>query len=200
MNSLSFAASLEANRDPVWSGSAESVDSVFADEFALEGVLSVLEVQTLRACEELVDPDAGESRPWVLAIDDDCEYVESLRHRLEAAGLSLVTASSGLEGFQMAFRHPASAILLDFNMPNGQGDYVLGRLKKNPVTMDIPVIVVTGNRDRTLERRMLNLGAAKFFSKPVEFEDLLTELRRHMPTPPRSADAPIRSDAPALAV
>ncbi len=61
-------------------------------------------------------------------------------------------------------------------MPNGEGDYVLARLKDNPVTKDIPVFVITGTRDRVLQRRMIALGAADFFEKPVDFEKLRARL------------------------
>ena len=78
---------------------------------------------------------------------------------------------------------PADAIILDFNLPNGQGDYVLKRLKKNAMTRDIPVIVLTGVKDQTLEQKMLGMGAAKFLSKPLVFDDLLEELRLHLLQP-----------------
>ena len=85
-----------------------------------------------------------------------------------------------MEGYRLAFTSQASAILLDFNMPNGQGDYVLGRLKDNPVTRDIPVVVITGMRDKMLERRMLAMGATAFFVKPVSFDVLREHLSKYI--------------------
>jgi response regulator RpfG family c-di-GMP phosphodiesterase len=85
-----------------------------------------------------------------------------------------------MEGYRLAFTNPASAILLDYNMPNGQGDYVLGRLRDNPVTKNIPVIVVTGVRDKSLERKMYGLGAKAYLTKPVPFETLRDELAKHI--------------------
>jgi response regulator RpfG family c-di-GMP phosphodiesterase len=89
-------------------------------------------------------------------------------------------AHTGMEGYRLAFTSPASAILLDFNMPDGQGDYILGRLKDNLVTRDIPVIIITGVKDKVLERRMLGLGAAAFFVKPVSFDQLKEQLSRYI--------------------
>jgi CheY-like chemotaxis protein len=124
-------------------------------------------------------PDA-EDVPWVLSIDDDVDFSDVLKIRLEQHGVAVRRAFNGMEGFRLAFKAPASAILLDYNMPNGQGDYILGRLKDNPVTVDIPVIIITGAKDKVLERRMLAMGAAAFFEKPVSMDRLRDELAKHI--------------------
>jgi CheY-like chemotaxis protein len=132
------------------------------------------------------EEDDCESPPWVLCIDDDADYSNVLRHRLEEYGVAVLRAFEGMEGFRFAFTRPADVILLDYELPNGQGDYILDRLKRNPLTRGIPVIVITGKRDKSLERRMRSLGAANFFTKPPDMLALIKELRRHidlLPTP-----------------
>ena len=62
-------------------------------------------------------------------------------------------------------------------MSEGNGDYVLRRLKENVHTRRIPVIVLTGQRGKALERRMANLGASCFFNKPVVWEELWEEIQ-----------------------
>lgn len=126
----------------------------------------------------LTDENAG--IPWVLHIDDDYEISQWLKIRLEAHGVAYVHACDGTQGYRTAFTHPANAIILDYHMPNGQGDYVLRRLKENPITKDIPVIMLTGAGDRSLERRLLNMGADCYLGKPVEFDRLRLELQRHI--------------------
>jgi CheY-like chemotaxis protein len=118
--------------------------------------------------------------PWVLCIDDDKDYSESIKTRLEQYGVAVARAFNGIEGYRMVFTHPASAILLDYNLPNGQGDYILDRLKRSSVTKDIPVIIITGVKDKTLERRMLAMGAAGFLNKPVTFSILRQHLARYI--------------------
>lgn len=125
-------------------------------------------------------PSGWSDRPWILSIDDDADFTEALKRRFGGFGVGLVRAANGMEGFRQAFATPASAILLDHQMPNGQGDYILGRLKGNPVTRDIPVYMVTGVRDKTLERRVLAIGAAGFFLKPIDFEQLRRQLATHI--------------------
>ena len=127
------------------------------------------------------------SLPWILAIDDDEDFSWALKRRLETHGVAVVRAFDGTEGYLTAFSRPADAILLDYEMPNGRGDYVLGRLKDNPVTKDIPVFVITGRKDRALERKMLNLGAAEFLTKPLDFQKLINELSRHVDVLPQPA-------------
>lgn len=119
---------------------------------------------------------------WVLCIDDDAEYSQVVKMRLESQGIHVVRAFAGMQGYRMAFTEPVSAILLDMEMPDGQGDYILGRLKDNPVTHDVPVIIVSGQKDRFLEQRMLHLGAARYLHKPPDWHELIAELQRHLGT------------------
>lgn len=118
--------------------------------------------------------------PWVLCIDDDADFSDALRIRLEEHGVAVARAFNGTAGYRLAFTQPASAILLDYNMPNGQGDYVLNRLKDNPVTRMIPVFIVSGMRDKVLQRRMLAMGATAFLEKPVSFENLRNHLAHYI--------------------
>ena len=118
--------------------------------------------------------------PWILCIDDDADFSDALRIRLENHGVAVVRAFNGMDGYRLAFTSPANAILLDYHMPNGEGDYILGRLKDNPVTKNIPVFMITGNQDRVLQRRMLAMGAADFLVKPLDFDDLRERLAKYI--------------------
>jgi response regulator RpfG family c-di-GMP phosphodiesterase len=146
------------------SGHHDLIDAVFA-------VLSVGSGDSVEQSQDV---------PWILCIDDDADFTDALRIRLEEHGVAVVRAFNGMEGYRMAFTSPASAILLDFNMPNGQGDYVLNRLKDNPVTKDIPVVVISGAKDKMLQRRMLAMGATAFLEKPVNFESLRSHLANYL--------------------
>ncbi|RIK84578.1 MAG: hypothetical protein DCC68_01070 [Planctomycetota bacterium] len=117
---------------------------------------------------------------WILCIDDDPDLAKSLEMRLAAHNVAVRRAVAGMEGYRRAFTEPAQAILLDFEMPGGNGDYVLRRLKENPVTRDIPVIVLTGRREKSIERTMYNLGAAAFLTKPYTWPKLWNTLRPYV--------------------
>ena len=127
------------------------------------------------------------TRPWVLCVDDDPDFAATLKLRLEQHGVDVLHAFAGMEGYRFAFTHGAQAIILDQEMPDCDGDYILRRLKENPVTEDIPVIVLTGTKDQALARRMYNLGAARFLTKPVDWDDLWAELRPFVQLEPEPA-------------
>lgn len=118
--------------------------------------------------------------PWVLCIDDDADYCRALKLLLESHGVAVVRAYDGLRGVESAFTNSASAILLDYHLPDAEGDYVLARLKVADITRHIPVIVVTGVSDPSLRDKMLSLGAEVVLTKPVEFATLRSELAKHI--------------------
>ena len=122
-------------------------------------------------------PEYAVSRPWVLCVDDDPDFANTLKLRLEQHDVDVLHAVAGMEGYRYAFTHDAQAIILDQEMPDGNGEYILRRLKESPVTEGIPVIVLTGTKDQALARRMYNLGATRFLTKPVDWDKLWAELR-----------------------
>lgn len=146
-------------------------DALNGDESSLEGTAAGQQSET-----ESSGPH--ETDLWVLHVDDDKELSDVLKRKLQLHGISVIRAFDGTTGVRKAMMHPASAIILDYEMPNGRGDYVLTRLRDNPLTREVPIVVLTGTKDRFLERRLLNMGANAFFNKPPEFGKLVEEIRR----------------------
>jgi CheY-like chemotaxis protein len=117
--------------------------------------------------------------PTVLVIDDDPIARDLLRRHLQADGLRVVTASGGEEGLKLAHQiHPA-LITVDVLMPSLDGWAVLGALKGDPATSDIPVIVMTILDDRDLGYA---IGAADYLTKPIDRDRLTAAVRRHVRT------------------
>ena len=145
----------------------------------LESIFAALGVNQAGLDESRVDdpPPFESARPWVLCVDDDPEFAATLKLRLLQHGVDVLHAFAGMAGYRSAFTHEAQAIILDQEMPDGNGEYILRRLKESPVTEDIPVIVVTGRKDQALARRMYNLGAARFLTKPVDWKNLWAALQ-----------------------
>ncbi|MGE0377862.1 MAG: response regulator [Planctomycetaceae bacterium] len=121
--------------------------------------------------------------PWVLCIDDDSEFTFLLQMRLQEHGVNVLRAFSGMEGFRSAFFSRPQAVILDFEMPDGNGDYVLRRLKETPLTRETPVIVLTGRKDHTVERQMYALGADEFLTKPCSWDKLWPILQHYLELP-----------------
>ena len=123
----------------------------------------------------VVIPEPGDE-PVVLVIDDDPSALDLLRRTLQGAGVRVVTAGEGQEALKLARSlHPA-AITLDVLMPGMDGWAVLGELKADPETRDIPVIMVTMTDDRNLGYA---LGATEFLTKPVRRDQLVELLDRY---------------------
>ena len=169
-----------------------------------------------RICELLeIAPDNGEAdrgsgppvrdaatpaAPKVLVIDDDADIGRALKIKLAAYGVEVVQALNGMQGYWMALKEIPDAIILDYNMPGGRGNYVLGRLKNHSLTRYVPVVILTGRTrggrtDYGLERELIGMGAVKFLIKPLDFDALLAELRVFLTLPsefrPRAAMTPV---------
>ena len=124
-----------------------------------------------------------EQYPTILCIDDDQEISYALSTRLEPYGIHVRAAISGSDGIHDALGHTPDLILLDLKMPDAEGNYVLSRLKSHPLLENIPVVFLTAESSRAVARQMVSLGAVGFLSKPVRWEDLFTEIGRHVELP-----------------
>jgi CheY-like chemotaxis protein len=128
--------------------------------------------------------------PKVLFVDDDPDMRRVMQIRLRACGVDVYTASTAMQALWIAMKETPDVIITDYNMPEGSGQYLIGRLKGVPLLKDIPVIVLTGesgrtSRDFALERRFLGeYGAAAFLSKPVDLDILLGALSEHIAIDP----------------
>lgn len=126
------------------------------------------------------------TKPRVLAVDDDPDVSRAIKLRLAPFGVEVVQAFTGMQGFWTALKERPDVIVMDFHMPDGYGNYLIGKLKTHTLTKDTPVIVLTGQnfsgkKDFALEREFMGLGADAYLTKPLDFDALLNELRRHIP-------------------
>ena len=113
----------------------------------------------------------------VLVVDDILANVKLLEARLTAEYFEVLTASNGPDALEICGRDRADIILLDVMMPGMDGFEVCRRLKANPRTQHIPVIMVTA-LDQTADRvNGLNAGADDFLTKPVDDIALITRVR-----------------------
>ncbi|WP_158222595.1 response regulator [Rhodopirellula sp. MGV] len=146
------------------------------EDLSVEEFLNALDMRS--EMESGFEPPSTEPRkPSVLIIDDDPAWGGLLRRRFESKGVQVYHSLEGLNGFREAIQQDLMAIILDYEMQDVQGDYVLGRLKDNPITREIPVIVVTGHVNNALKRKVLNLGAAAFLNKPCSWDRLWSEMQ-----------------------
>lgn len=173
----------------------ESTDSINSSPDLMDSVFTVLGIEEGSSVldDDPARPVKRVDQPWVLAIEDDDDFALGLRLRLQEMGIQLIRADEGRAGYRRAFFDAPRAIILDYELPQGNGDYVLRRLKESPVTCDIPVIVLTGRREATIERQMRALGAREFLTKPFDWRRLRGVLAEALDDRVASPNSQIRS-------
>jgi len=114
----------------------------------------------------------------ILMIDDDEDLHRAIGRAAEKAGYEVVHATDGGAGLALAAAERVDLILLDIGMPAMDGRDVLTRLKQNPVTSAIPVLVQSGRTAQLDRHLVLGLGADDFVDKPMEPRLLLAKIGR----------------------
>ena len=118
-------------------------------------------------------PDAAELPARILIVDDERQNRALLEVMLGSQGFVLLTAASGEEALAIvAQRPPPDLILLDIMMPGMDGYQVVTKIKSDPATRHIPIIMLSALDDRNSIMYGLNAGAEDFLSKPVDRAEL----------------------------
>jgi two-component system chemotaxis response regulator CheY len=104
----------------------------------------------------------------ILIVDDSSVMRTMIIKTLRMSGLSLgdvYGASNGAEGLEVLSRQWTDLVILDINMPVMNGEDMMIRMKKNPETQDIPVIVISTEGSKTRIENLVKMGAI-FIRKP----------------------------------
>ncbi|MEA2712505.1 MAG: two-component system, sensor histidine kinase and response regulator [Gemmatimonadales bacterium] len=118
----------------------------------------------------------------VLIVDDEPQNVLLLQDLLEARGYRVLTAADGENGLVLASEHNPDVVLLDVMMPRLSGFDVCRRLKAEPGSAMIPVLLVTALDAREDRLAGIDAGASDFISKPIDSADLLLRVRNAVAT------------------
>jgi two-component system cell cycle response regulator len=124
--------------------------------------------------------DAAESflpQSTVLLVDDNVQNLELLQAFLESLPVRLVTAIDGVDALEKVAEHKPDLILLDVMMPRMSGFQVCRRLKSDPKTRDIQILMVTALNELGDIEQANECGTDDFVSKPVNKLELLTRVK-----------------------
>lgn len=113
----------------------------------------------------------------VLIVDDEARNRKLLETLLHAESYATLSAGNGQDALALAASGNPDLILLDVMMPDMDGFEVVARLKANPCTQPVPVIMVTALDDRESKLRALEAGAEEFLTKPIDRADLTVRVR-----------------------
>jgi CheY-like chemotaxis protein len=113
----------------------------------------------------------------VLIVDDNVQNVELLQAFLESLPVRIITAYDGVEALAKVEEHNPDLILLDIMMPRMSGFQVCRKLKGDPRTRDIQILMVTALNELGDIEQASECGTDDFVSKPVNKFELLTRVR-----------------------
>ena len=113
----------------------------------------------------------------VLVVDDNLQNLELILAYLEDVDCRTLSAEGGQEALDIIQQTPLDLVLLDVMMPKISGFEVCKRIKNNPETADIPVIMVTALNEIGDIERAIDSGTDDFLSKPVNKWELLTRVK-----------------------
>ena len=115
-------------------------------------------------------------RSLILVIDDDPTMHDLLQRYLGSAGFRVTACKNGVDGLRLAKELRPAAITLDVLMPGMDGWAVLTELKADPVTADIPVVMLTMVEDKNIGYA---LGVSDYLTKPIDSERLIAVLSKY---------------------
>jgi len=123
-------------------------------------------------------PVAGPSRArWVLVIEDLRDQAELCLDVCTQAGLNATAAATGAQGYKKACNTRPDLILLDLMLPDMDGWDVCRQLRSDPLTSDIPIIVLTARDEPHGARRAREEGCAAYLRKPCSPADLVATIK-----------------------
>ena len=115
--------------------------------------------------------------PKILIADDDPVLLKYLSTVLEKYDYQYTTATNGIEAIEKVKAYSPDLMLLDVMMPEMDGLEVCKKLKDDPRTRHIPIILITGSTDRELRIKGLSVGANDFLTKPIDRPELIARIR-----------------------
>ncbi len=136
--------------------------------------------------------EGSRTAPIVLVVDDEKDLRSLLDFNLKQSGYRTLQAATGQEALMQAQRHAPDMILLDLNLPDLSGIEVARRLKADPETREIPIVMLTARGSEADRIAGFELGAEDYVPKPFSVRELILRLNvvRRRLSVPRGTDEP----------
>jgi two-component system, OmpR family, alkaline phosphatase synthesis response regulator PhoP len=136
------------------------------------------------------------AKKHIFVVEDEEDILDLIRHHLTKEGYAVSTATNGLDALRGIARKPPDLVLLDLMLPGMDGMDVCRRLKQDPKTAEVPVLMVTAKDEESDVVSGLELGADDYVVKPFRMKELVARvraaLRRKRPTT-ESGEGPVRA-------
>ncbi len=122
-------------------------------------------------------PEVDLSTASILLVDDNAQNLELMQAFLEELPCTLLTAADGVEAIESIEQSKPNLVILDVMMPRMSGFEVCQKIKSQPSTREIVVIMVTALNEVSDYERAVECGTNDFITKPVNKLELLTRVR-----------------------
>jgi len=116
----------------------------------------------------------------VLVVDDSRTVVHGLRGVLEQDGYHVMEAYDGMTAIELAKAHQPDLILMDVIMPGLNGFQATRKIRKDPTTHSIPIIIISATEQPTEQFWLTKLGANDFLGKPIIRADLFSKVESQL--------------------
>ncbi len=113
----------------------------------------------------------------ILVIDDDLAINELIKVNLELAGYKVIQAFDGIKGFALVKQELPCLVVLDVMMPEVDGFTVAQRIRKNPQTAEVPILMLTALSQINDKVKGFDIGVDDYLVKPFEMDELLVRVR-----------------------
>ncbi len=115
----------------------------------------------------------------ILIVEDESDIAENLRYNFQREGFRTYIAESGEKGLRLALdeERPPSLILLDLMLPGMSGIELCRRLRREPTTKKIPIIMLTAKASETDKISGLEIGADDYITKPFSVKEVIARVR-----------------------
>ncbi len=114
----------------------------------------------------------------ILVVDDSKTVRMTLSHMLSQAGFETQLADDGASGIKKAIDHQPQLVIMDIMMPGINGFRATRYLRKDERTKDIPIIIISGNKEAIDQFWMKKIGANAFLAKPFTRGDLFQVIEK----------------------
>lgn len=114
----------------------------------------------------------------ILVVDDSTTNNLLFQHLLEEEGYRVLISETGKDALKRTVDDRPDLVLLDIMLPGFDGFQVLEYLKKDKITENIPVVMVTAKKDTWSMKKSLDLGAIDYVVKPIEINNFLNKISR----------------------
>lgn len=118
-----------------------------------------------------------QNMPTVLITDDDANLIQALCRQMRKEGFNLMLAVDGYQALHFAQRFQPDVLVLDINMPAGDGFAIYDRMQEVPGMEDVPVIFITGERSQRITNGIEAAKPHSVLYKPFEAGELATKIR-----------------------